>query len=178
MKVGVISDTHIAPSGFRKIETKIINNIKDDLESIKAKLDKYFKGVDAVFHAGDLVDLSVLEMLSDFGKVYAVSGNMDPGELKSQLPIKQIIELSKFRIGLTHGWGSPHNLSLRVREQFAGEKLDCIVFGHSHQPYDQVEDGVLMFNPGSATDRRFAARRAIGILHLEERVWGEHIELD
>jgi len=178
MKVGVISDTHIAASGFRKIGTRIINNIRDDLDSLKAKLERYFKGVDAVFHAGDLVDLSVIEMLADFGQVYAVSGNMDPGEVKSKLPGKQIIELSGFRLGLTHGWGSPHDLSERVREQFAGDKLHCIIFGHSHHPYNQIEQGILMFNPGSATDRRFAPCRTVGILHLEEKIRGEHIEFD
>jgi len=177
MKVGVISDTHLAPSGFRKMTAKIIQKISEDLESLKALIEPHFKGADAILHAGDLVDLFVLDMLRGFGTVYAVAGNMDPADVRAPLPQKRIVELGKFRIGMIHGFGSPHGLSQRIRHEFAGEKLDCIVFGHSHQPYDRIEDGVLMFNPGSPTDRRFAPRRTIGILHLEDRIWGEHIEM-
>jgi len=178
MKLGVISDTHIAARGIRKIATKIIQKISEDAATLQVLLAPHFKGVSAVLHAGDLVDLSVLEMLKGFGEVYAVAGNMDRGEVRSVLPEKRVVALGNYRIGMLHGWGSPHGLSGRIREQFKGEKLDCIVFGHSHQAYDQIEEGVLMFNPGSPTDRRFAPRRSIGILHLEDRIWGEHIELE
>jgi uncharacterized protein len=177
MKVGVISDTHLADSGVRKIATKIIQKVSVDNETLKVMLEHHFKGVSVILHAGDLVNLSVTAMLESFGKVYAVAGNMDPSEVRAKLPEKLVVELGKFRIGLIHGWGSPNGLSQKVRAQFAGEKLDCVVFGHSHSPYDQVEDGVLMFNPGSPTDRRFAPRRTIGILHLEDKIWGEHIEM-
>jgi uncharacterized protein len=177
MKVGVISDTHLADSGVRKLATQIIQKISVDNETLKGLFEPHFRGVSAILHAGDLVNLSVLSMLENFGKVYAVSGNMDPAPVCEKLPQQRVVELGKFRIGLIHGWGSPHGLSEKVREKFAGEKLDCIVFGHSHQAYDQVEDGVLMFNPGSPTDRRFAPKRTIGILHLEDKIWGEHIEM-
>lgn len=177
MKLGVISDTHLAADGIRKVAAQIIQKVSIDAEELKVMLDPHFKGVSAIIHAGDLVDLSVLDMLGSFGKVYAVAGNMDPAPVRSLVPEKLVLELGKFRIGLIHGWGSPHGLSEKVRSQFPGEKLDCIVFGHSHQAYDRVEEGILMFNPGSPTDRRFALRRSIGILHLEEKIWGEHIEM-
>jgi len=35
-----------------------------------------------------------------------------------------------------------------------------------------------MFNPGSPTDRRFAPKRTIGLLHLEDKIKGEHIEIN
>ena len=177
MKIGVISDTHLADSGVRKIATQIIQKVSVDAETLKVMLEPHFKGVSAILHAGDLVNLSVISMLESFGKVYTVAGNMDPAEVRAKIPEKLVIELGKFRIGLIHGWGSPNGLPERVRAQFKGEKLDCIVFGHSHQAYDQVEDGILMFNPGSPTDRRFALRRTIGVLHLEEKIRGEHIEM-
>ncbi len=178
MKVGVISDTHLATGGIRRLASKMIQKVSEDLEALYELLAPHFKDVSAVIHAGDLVDLAVLEVLKRFGEVYAVAGNMDPASVRQVLPEKRIIELKGFRIGIIHGWGAPTGLSERVRREFAGENLDCIVFGHSHQPYDRVEEGILMFNPGSATDRRFAPRRTIGILHLEDKIWGEHIELD
>ena len=178
MKVGVISDTHLAASGLGKIAAKIIQKVNVDTETLEVMLERHFRGVSAVLHAGDLVNLEVMEMLESFGKVYAVCGNMDPVPVRDALPEKRVVELDKFRIGMIHGWGSPHGLSERVRPQFSEEKLDCIVFGHSHQAYDRIEDGILMFNPGSPTDRRFAPRRTIGILHLEDTIRGEHIEME
>ncbi len=178
MKVGVVSDTHLASGGLRKFASKMIQRVSEDLEAFYQLLEPHFQDVSAVIHAGDLVDLAVLEVLKRFGEVYAVAGNMDPAEVRKVLPEKRIVELGGFKIGIIHGWGAPDGLSQRVREQFPGEKLDCIVFGHSHRPYDRVEQGILMFNPGSPTDRRFAPRRTIGILHLEDKIWGEHIELD
>ena len=157
--------------------SRVIQKVSEDLDDLEHLLQPCFQQVEIVLHCGDLVDPLVLDVLGKFGKVYAVAGNMDPALVRAQIPEKRIVELDKFRIGMIHGSGSPQGISIRVRGQFAGEKLDCIVFGHSHQPYDRVEDGILMFNPGSATDRRFALKRTIGILHLEEKIWGEHIEL-
>ena len=149
----------------------------NNLHNLYNLIEPHFRNVDAVIHAGDIIDLSVLAILKQFGEVYTVSGNMDPGTVKSSLPEKLVVKLADFNIGIIHGSGAPDGLSSRVRQKFSGEKVDGIVFGHSHQPYDRVEDGILMFNPGSALDTRFAAERAIGILHLEEVIWGEHINL-
>ncbi len=178
MKIGVISDTHLAPGGIRKVASKIFQKVSEDLDSLQLLLQPHFQDAQAIIHCGDLVDLSMLEMLKEFGEVYAVAGNMDPAMIKDTLPSTRIVELAKFRIGIIHGWGAPDGLSVRVRQKFPGEKLDCICFGHSHTPYAKLESGILMFNPGSATDRRFAPKRTIGILHLDDRIWGEHLELD
>jgi predicted phosphodiesterase len=46
--------------------------------------------------------------------------------------------------------------------------VDAIVFGHTHQPYVKMHEGVLLFNPGAAlpgADRQATA----GILEVEAR---------
>ena len=178
MNAGVISDTHLSVTGDWRIASPAAREAEDDFDILYNILKPYFQGVEIVLHAGDLIDLSVIEVLKQFGRVYAVSGNMDPASVKAGLPRKRILEINGFHIGMTHGWGAPDGLSGRVRDMFAFEMLECIVCGHSHRPYDRVEEGVLMFNPGSPTDRRFAPTRSIGILHLEDKIWGEHINLD
>lgn len=178
MKLGVISDTHLSGSGGKKLAGRVFQGISEDVSDLFRRLAPHFSGVQAVLHAGDILEQPVLDMLSRFGEVHAVAGNMDPDSTRTLLPERKIIELGGFRIGLIHGWGSPQGLAQRVRERFAGERVDCIVFGHSHQAYDRTEAGILMFNPGSATDRRFALRRSIGLLYLEEKIWGQHVELD
>jgi predicted phosphodiesterase len=65
-------------------------------------------------------------------------------------------------------------------EEFKSDNVDCVVFGHSHQIYNQTPaDGVLMFNPGSPTDTIFAHFKSFGILETSpEGVKGEIIRLD
>ena len=56
---------------------------------------------------------------------------------------------------------------------------DVVVFGHSHMPLHEEEDGFQIFNPGSPTQRRRAPRHTIGIAELERgRVTFEHVALD
>lgn len=178
MIVGVISDTHLSPLKRMGGDFPFEELCEDDnLRNFYNLIEPHFRDVGAVIHAGDIIDLSVLTILKQFGEVYSVSGNMDPGTVRSSLPEKIVVKLADFNIGVIHGSGGPDGLSLKVRGKFYQEKVDCIVFGHSHQPYDRVEDGILMFNPGSALDTRFAKERTIGLLHLEEKIWGEHVYL-
>ena len=162
IKVGVLSDTHITrfSKGMGFLE----------------KLNKeYFRESDIILHAGDMVDPDIL--LGFGGKtVHAVRGNMDPPV--PGIPDRKIIEIGGFRIGLIHGWGPPDNLEERVLNAFAGEGLDALVFGHSHQPLCQRRKGILLLNPGSPTDRRWAPYHSIGLLTLTDEISGEIIRID
>ena len=159
MLLGVISDTHI--SGTEK--------------EIPAEVYQIFKQVDLILHAGDLVDLITLDLLNVLAPVRAVAGNMDLPETKGVLPAKQEIEVGPFRLGLIHGWGAPTGIRKRIIRSFT--TIDCCVYGHTHAPYNQVEDGVLFFNPGSATDTVFAPYRSIGLLKIGDSIEGEIIRL-
>ncbi len=113
-----------------------------------------------VLHAGDLVDTAVLGAFA--GKdIRAVRGNMDRDDV---LPEKLIIEVEGISIGLIHGWGMPFGIEAKLLGQFEG--IDCLVYGHTHSAANHVKNGVLFFNPGSPTDRIFAARNTVGILEV------------
>ena len=158
MKIGVIADTHLTGYSAR----------------LKDLIDRHFADVEMVLHAGDLVDLAVLTM---FGKreVRAVSGNMDPASVRDVLPERMTLDLEGLRIGLVHGWGTPSGLEDRLLKTFDG--VDCLIFGHSHQPVNRVQNGTLLFNPGSAMDRRFASFNSLGILNISGGIQGEIIIL-
>jgi len=159
MKIGVISDTHL--------------NISDDrLEKI---VEDHFRDVDLVLHAGDIVDLEVLDVFGD-KEVYAVSGNMDHASVREIFPEKRVVELEGWRIGLIHGWGSPFGLEDKILREF--EDVACIVYGHTHQAVNEVKEGVLFFNPGSPTDRRFAKHNSVGMLDVGDEIVGTIITLD
>jgi len=160
LKIGVISDTHL-----REPDERLLDIIR-----------KHFRDADLILHAGDLVDLKVLDV---FGhkEVVAVCGNMDPPHVGDEIPLKRVIEIGRFRIGLIHGWGSPYDLEDRIRREF--ENVDCIVYGHSHTPANHIREGILFFNPGTACDRRHAGSNTVGILDVgEDEIAGRIIDVD
>jgi len=150
MKIGVISDTHL-PSAEHNLPTELIAALK---------------GCDLIIHAGDLVDVSVLDALKKISKVEAVSGNMDSHNVRTQLKDKQILKVEDKKICLMHGYGHPDRLVGILKEEFLSENPDVIIFGHSHMPKNEYIDGVLFFNPGSATDTVFAPYRSYGIIYI------------
>lgn len=150
MKIGVISDTHIPVT----------------VSEVPGKLIKALEGCDLILHAGDLIELSVIESLEKISKVEAVYGNMDSAKVCSKLKDKKIINAGNKKIGLMHGYGDPDNLVSILKQEFSAQKPDIIVFGHSHRPMNEYIDDVLFFNPGSATDTVFAPYRSYGIIEI------------
>ena len=150
MKIGVISDTHVP-----------MNSCELPLELLHA-----LKGCDLIIHAGDLIDICVLEELKKISKVEAVYGNMDPQKLRSLLKDKKILNINGKKICLTHGRGNPEKLIPLLKNEFSDESPDIVIFGHSHSPMNEYIDGVLFFNPGSPTDTVFAPYRSYGIIEI------------
>lgn len=83
---------------------------------------------------------------------------MDLFPLDGLLPEREIVEAGGLRIGLTHGGGSPFDIESRVLAGFRHERLDMIVFGHTHKAVVKRVDGLLLVNPGSAAPGDFASR--------------------
>lgn len=161
-KIGVISDTHI-PSRCP--------NVPDVVKRI-------FDGVSLILHAGDHTQFSVVEELEAIAPVKAVCGNMDEFRNNAVLPDKLIATVEDVRIGLIHGWGPAHGLEDRVLESFRPGDVSVIVFGHSHLPCNEIRNGVLLFNPGTPTDRRFAVSQSVGLLTVDgTAVSGEIIKV-
>jgi len=123
-------------------------------------------GVDLIIHAGDFTVAEVYRQLGLLAPIEAVSGNMDEADLAARLPDKRLTTLEGVNIGIIHGSGSAKQALRRARAAF--NQPDLIVFGHSHQPLREMMDGVLMFNPGSPTDRLRAPFRSYGIIEIEE----------
>lgn len=160
IKIGVLSDTHISDACSPILPVSILNKLK---------------GVSFIIHAGDIVNINVLKKLEEIAPVYAVSGNMDSEKTKKLLPRKKIMKFGRFKIGLIHGYGAAENIALRMRKEFS--RADIIIFGHSHEPFNEIIDGVLMFNPGSAAGEGFEGISSCGIIELGEKITARHIEI-
>ncbi|NLI91805.1 MAG: metallophosphoesterase family protein [Peptococcaceae bacterium] len=153
MKVGILSDTHI-----RKDRT------------LPRFVWESLLGVDKILHAGDIVNENVLEELALIAPVIAVGGNCD--WWVKDLPDKIITDLGPFRIGITHGYlGKGSNTPERAYNTFSEDHVDLIVFGHSHIPYKSFHHGILLFNPGSPTERRGQPHYSLGMMTIEDGVF-------
>jgi putative phosphoesterase len=82
------------------------------------------------------------------------------------MPIKREIIVGHCRIGIVHILGDSHTRERIARQEFPNARV--VVFGHSHIPWNEDRNGLLLFNPGSATDRRRQERCSIGLLHVDD----------
>jgi putative phosphoesterase len=150
--VAVISDTHL-PRGSRRLPDACVERLA---------------AADAILHAGDVMELAVLEAIQALGPpVYAVRGNVDGWELQARLPQVRTVELGGVRIGMVHDAGPATGRLRRLRGRFP--QADAVVFGHSHIPLHEREGDFQIFNPGSPTDRRRQPRHTMGLAHIEDR---------
>jgi len=148
MTIGVLSDTHSL--------------------NIPAVVMERLKTVDMIIHAGDICDLQTLKSLSKLAPVKAVQGNMDEGAVKKVLPIKEIIACGDLKIGVTHGHvGVSREALINATASFKNDKMDMVIFGHSHQAYNERVGGTIYFNPGSPNDVIKAKFFSFGLIDIE-----------
>jgi putative phosphoesterase len=91
MKIALVSDTHV-PTAIPELPSQLIERLHT---------------VDLILHAGDLVELAVIESLRMIAETVAVHGNADEPGVVRELPGKQIVTVADARIGLIHGNQAP-----------------------------------------------------------------------
>ena len=146
MRLAIISDTHL-PRGSRALPAACVEQLR---------------AADLILHAGDLMELSVLEDLEALGPpVHAVRGNVDSSALQARLPLTRIVDAAGARIALIHDAGPRSGRLERMRRRFPDAQ--AVVFGHSHIPLHEERDGFAIFNPGSPTERRRSPQHTMGV---------------
>jgi uncharacterized protein len=134
----IVADTHV-PKRARDLPAQVWRELE---------------AADAVLHAGDWVDESLLdECASRAHLLIGVCGNNDHGALRTRLPEVARVEIEGVRFGVVHETGPAKGREERCSAQHPD--LDVLVFGHSHIPWDSTTaTGLRLLNPGSPTDRR------------------------
>ena len=126
------------------------------------------QAADAILHAGDLMELEVLQFLQGLGPpVHAVRGNVDSSQLITRLPLQRVVAFGDVRIGMVHDAGPKDGRLERMRRRFPGTQ--AVVFGHSHIPLHEEQGGFQIFNPGSPTERRRSPRHTMGLATIDGR---------
>ena len=112
------------------------------------------EAADVVVHAGDWVDVALLDELeSRSRRLVACYGNNDGPELRRRLPEVARAEIDGLRLAVVHETGSKQGREQRCAAAYPD--VDVLVFGHSHIPWDTTAgSGLRLVNPGSPTDRR------------------------
>ena len=138
MKLLLISDTHL-PARARELPPQVWAEVA---------------AADVVVHAGDWVEVALLDELEERSKrLIGVYGNNDGPTLRARLPEVARAELAGVRLAVIHETGAKQGREQRCDAQFPD--TDVLVFGHSHIPWDTVTpSGMRLLNPGSPTDRR------------------------
>jgi len=112
------------------------------------------ESADLVVHAGDWVDIALLdELQARSARLLAVWGNNDGDRLRARLPEVARETVDGIRIAVVHETGPATGREARCEAAYPD--TDLLVFGHSHIPWDSVTpNGLRLLNPGSPTDRR------------------------
>ena len=162
MNIVVISDTHL-PKRNKGLPTRLLEQLKD---------------ADLIIHAGDWTTIDVYKELQSYARVEGVYGNVDGQEIIELLPLKKMVEVNGYKIGITHGHGKGKTTEKRAIAAFEGEKVDCIIFGHSHIPVNRYEGDILIFNPGSPTEKRRQKQYSFGVFSVSDKIVAELIYFD
>jgi uncharacterized protein len=136
--VGVISDTH----GLLRPEA----------------LDM-LRGSEHIIHAGDIGAPEIVPALEKIAPVTAIRGNVDHQAWCRKFHETEVVELAGFHIYILHDVNA-----LDLNPKAAG--FAAVISGHSHKPGQEMKDGVLYFNPGSAGPRRFKLPITVGRLEI------------
>ena len=137
MKILIVSDTH-----------------RQNGNLCQALLDE--KPVDMLIHLGDAEGSEDYIHHIASCPVEIVAGNND---FFSRLPREKEITLGPFRVLLTHGHSSRVSLCMDyLREEALQRGVDIVMFGHTHRPLLEQENGLTLLNPGSISYPRQEGR--------------------
>jgi putative phosphoesterase len=126
----------------------------------------YIESADHILHAGDVTDPALLDELKSLAPLSVVLGNCDGFEVKEWGATEVCeMELDGVRVAMLHDSGPSRRRRERMRARFPHARV--VVFGHSHMPVNEDEDGLLLLNPGSPTWKRRAPFPSMGILWIE-----------
>jgi hypothetical protein len=153
MKIAVISDTHTSGNS----------------RPVPEGAWPYLESADHILHAGDVCDPSLLDELKALAPLTVVMGNCDGWDVREWGATDELeITLDGIKFAMVHDTGARAGRWERMRTRFPDARV--VVFGHSHLPWNEDRDGLLLFNPGSATWKRQAPTTSMGMLWISDGV--------
>ncbi len=131
MKIGIISDTHKKVKKAKKAIAMLIEN-----------------GAEFIIHAGDIVEVEILQMLKNCSLDYlAVYGNNDAHLVQHHEDFELVQEPFYFKLdGL--------KFKLMHLPYYMAPDTDVVIFGHTHHFHTEFNNGTLFLNSGEICGRK------------------------
>jgi putative phosphoesterase len=139
-RIGIISDTH---------------------GRLPQSVSNIFKNTDLIIHAGDIGDPQIIDALEKNAPVRAIRGNMDMGHWARQLPRNKTIKVGRKQLYVIH---DVYHLDINAN----AASYHVVIFGHTHQPQVEKQQGVLYVNPGSAVQPRYGYPPSVALLEIND----------
>ena len=137
--------------------TKILL-LSDNHAHMDERILEFAKGVDMIWHAGDIGSHESMDALEATGKpVIAVYGNIDDHTMRGRYPLHQKFVLNGVKVWMTHIGGYPPKYNNRTRDAIRRERPDLFICGHSHilKVINDKQIGCLHMNPGAVGHHGF-----------------------
>ena len=138
MRVLIVSDTHGKHAGLDKALEEAGN-------------------IDMFIHLGDVEGgEDYIEAVVGCEK-HMVKGNND---FFSDLPREEEFNIGKHKVFISHGHSYYVSLDPEhIRQEGESRNADTVMFGHTHRPFWEKKNGVIVLNPGSLSFPRQEGRR-------------------
>lgn len=149
MKIGIISDTH------GHMDERIVKHLSD---------------CDQIWHAGDIGDIAVCDVLEKIAPLKAVFGNIDDHKIRLAHPLHQQFICEEKKIFITHIAGRTPTYNAEVLKQISAFRPDILVCGHSHilKVMNDPKNKLLYINPGAAGRKGFHKVRTLIRLNIKK----------
>ena len=155
MKIGVISDTH---TKIKKTKKAIKRLLKD--------------GAEFFIHAGDIVEIEILDMLENSGKRYiAVYGNNDAHLIEHHDRYNLVQEPYYFKLANT-------TFKLMHLPFYMNPDAEIVISGHTHHFHAQMKGDTLFLNSGEICARKKPITEFVMLEITEEEFFVTHYKKD
>jgi len=149
---------------------KKIGLISDSHSYIDEKVLQYLTDVDEIWHAGDIGDRLILELLPQQAILRAVYGNIDDQDTRTRFPEEQVFELEGVKVYMIHIGGKPPRYAKGIKARINEIRPALFICGHSHickVEFDKTTKSLYM-NPGAIGVQGFHQMRTMLKFDLEQ----------
>mgnify|MGYP005764442151 FL=1 len=123
--------------------------------------------IDMLIHLGDVEGgETYIDAVADCEK-HIIRGNND---FFSELPREEEFYIGSHKVFITHGHAYYVSLDPEyIREEGKARGAEIVMFGHTHRPFFEDDNGIIVLNPGSLSFPRQEGRKgSYMILEMDE----------
>jgi len=137
--------------------------LSDTHSFLDSRVLDYAKDANEIWHAGDIGNLNVTDVLRNLKPLRAVYGNIDNATIRQEFKEDLFFELEGVRVFMTHIGGKPNRYAKGISEKLSKLKPQLFICGHSHilrVAFDKSRE-LLYINPGAAGKHGFHKKQTL-----------------